>query len=133
GRKTARHILDIRIQASILMYDQDPWKFSARFRGAGQITAYAAIALWRRNRRILALNPAVIFGNLFRPRIIGTEAFPYRRRCQAADCIFFRALQEVAAIYIAMHVTVKQVQQFLWEITGVLSFHLRCLLNKRKA
>jgi hypothetical protein len=75
---------------------------------------------------------AVVFGDLLRPGVIRPEALPYRGSSQAADSVLFRSFQEVTAVDIAMHVTVKEVQQLLREIGGVLSFHVKCLLSSGK-
>ena len=82
------------------------------------------VALGRGDGDVLGLDAAVVFGHLLRPGVIGTEALPDRGSGQAADGEFLRAIQECAAVDIAVHVAVKKVQQLLRKIGRFLSFHV---------
>src|SRR5207237_10539724 len=69
----------------------------------------------------LGLDPLVVLGHLLRPGVIRTEAFKQRSNGHAANCEPLGAIEEGAAIDIAMHVLVEQIQQFLWVIGGFLT------------
>src|SRR6185437_14460118 len=132
GSQTARHILYIRIEAPILVHDEDPWRFPGRIGGPNQISPYAAVAVRGRDGCVLGLDPLIVLRNLFGPRIVGAKALPYGCSRQAVRCESFCALQKSAAIQFAVYVKIKQIQQFLGVVTCFLSFHSSCLLLTRQ-
>ena len=69
------------------------------------------------------MDARVVLGNLLRPSVVGTEAFPNRGGGQAPDGELLSALEEGAAVDSAVNVTVEKVKQFLGEIAGFLALH----------
>ena len=58
------------------------------------------------------------------PGVIGAQALPDGGGGDAADGEFLGAVQEVAAVDVAVDVPVEQVEQFLREVRGFFAFHL---------
>jgi hypothetical protein len=61
--------------------------------------------------------------NLYRPRIVRSKHVEECNCRQAADSKLLCTIEKLTAINAAMHVSVKQVQEFLREIGRFLSFH----------
>src|SRR5262249_8094486 len=64
-----------------------------------------------------------VLWDLLRPRVIGLERFEQRGHRHPADCKLGGAVEELPARDVAMHVQMKQIQQLLWKIGGLLSLH----------
>ena len=62
-------------------------------------------------------------GTCMRPGVIRPQHLEQRRRREPADGEFLRAVAEIAAINVAVHVTVEEIEQFLRKIGRLLSFH----------
>src|ERR1700680_326078 len=107
------------------MHHQHAGQLSSGLRWTGQVPPDVFVALWRGYRRVLGLDTAVVLGDLLRPRVIRAEALPDGRGSHAAYRELFRAIQEFAAVDIAVNVTVKEVQQLLREIRGFLPVHVK--------
>ena len=122
-RQPPRHILYVRIEATVLVHNQHRGQFSRGVCRADQVAADASIALRRRHGRRFSLDPAVVFLDLGRPRIIRPEHLEQRGRRYPADGKFLRAVEKLAAINAAVHVPVKQIQELLGEIGRFLSLH----------
>ncbi len=123
GSEAARDILDVRIQAAILVDHQDSRQLSVRLRRPDQVPADAAIALRRRDGRVFRLDAGVVLRDLLGPGVVRAQAFPDGRSGHAADGEFLRALQEAPAVEFPVDVLVKQIQQFLRIIGGFLALH----------
>src|SRR5438445_7881086 len=102
-----RYVLDIGIQAPVLVHHQYTGKLACTRGGTNQVSAYAPIALWRRYGLVPGLDAAVVFGDLLRPGVTGAQALPYRRCRHAAGRELFRSIQEFTASDIAVNVTVE--------------------------
>ena len=81
------------------------------------------LPLRRGHGRRLGLDALVVLGDLLRPGVVGAEALPDRRGGQAADGELLRAIQEFAAVDVAVDILVEQVEQLLRVIGRFLSFH----------
>jgi hypothetical protein len=60
---------------------------------------------------------------LLRQGVIGPEHIPQCRRRQAADGEFGSAIQKLAAVDAAMHVSMEKTKQLRIKITRLFSFH----------
>jgi len=125
-RETARDVLDIGVEATIFVDDEDR-REPGRVRRPHQVALDAAIALRRRHRGGFGLDPLVVRRNLDRPGVIRPQHLEERGGGQPADGEFLRAMQKPAAADRAMHVAVEQVQQPLREIRCRLSANRRLL------
>src|SRR5204863_9227803 len=88
-----------------------------------QIPLDGAVTLRRRNGRVLSLNSFVVLRHLLGPRVIGLEHVENSGRCQSADGVLACPVQERSAIDVPMDIQMKLVQQLLWKIGGLFSFH----------
>ena len=78
---------------------------------------------WRGDGNDLYLDPAVVFGDLLGPGIVRAQALKESANRQAADGEFLGPFEKSPAINVAVDIKIKQVQQFLREITRLLAFH----------
>jgi hypothetical protein len=98
------------IQAAVLMHHQDARQLSTGARRTHQVPAYRSIALRRLNGGRLGLDPLVVFGDLLSPGVVWPETLKDGHRGKTADREFLSALQESAAVDVAVNVAVQQVQ-----------------------
>ena len=117
-REPARDVLDVRVQATVLVHDQHHRQRLARLRRLDQIAARGAIAVGRRELEILGLQALVVGLDLLRHRELR------RQRGEQAGCRGRTngeargAEQESTAIDVAVHVLVEQPQHFRIEVVG---------------
>src|SRR5262249_18335916 len=122
-RQPARDILDVRVDAAVLVYHQNHGQFSGGIRRTNQVAADGPVALWRLHRCRLSLDAAVVLRDLDRPGVIGPEHLEQRSRRDPPDREFLRTVEKLAPVNFTVHVKVEQVQKLLREIGCFLSFH----------
>src|SRR5262249_10457399 len=110
-RQTARDILDIRIEAAVLMDDQNRWQLSGGIRRTHQVAGNTPVAFWRLHCRSFSVDAAVVFRDLDRPGVIRPEHLEQRRGGHPSDSELLRASEKFAPGNFPMHVKVEQVQK----------------------
>src|SRR5439155_2647040 len=123
GSEPPGDIFDIGIQTAVFMHDQHARQLATGIGRVHQVAADVAIALRRGNGGGFRLDPAIIFRDLLGPSEMRAQALEERGGSQATDSKLVRALQELTAVDIAVHILVKHVQQLLWKIARFLAFH----------
>src|SRR5262249_2055675 len=88
-----------------------------------QIALDAAVALRRRNHCGLARDPAVVFWNLDRPRVVWPQHLEECCCRHAAGGKLLRTVEKIAAAEPSMHVLIKQAREFLREVRCLFPFH----------
>jgi len=119
----ARDVLDVGIEAAVLVDDDDDRQLRGRIAWPDQITVDAAVAMRRWNRCRFGRNSAVPFRDLQRPSVVRFEHLEQCGCCYSANGKILRAVEKRAATDCAMHILVKQVQKPLRKIGRFLSFH----------
>ena len=69
------------------------------------------------------LNALVVLGNLLRPGVVRLQAFEEPGDRHSADGELAGAVEERAAIDVAVHVEVEEIEQLLRKVRGLPSFH----------
>src|SRR5690242_6705679 len=112
------------------MDDEDAGVFLLRFfHGMHEIPLDLGVAFGRWNRDHFGLDSTVVFGNLLRPGVIGTQALPDRHGGHASNGELLCAFKEGAPIHTAMYIDVEKVDKLLRILTCSLAFHVPCLLE----
>src|SRR5262249_53223904 len=123
GRKPPRDVLYVRIQPAVLVNHKHAGSLSGKLRWPREVSANRAIALRRLHGRVFRLDASVVLRDLLRPSIVGPKHLEERGRGEAVLRVALRAVQKFSALDVAVDILVKQVEQFLREITGFLPFH----------
>src|SRR5215469_5473510 len=108
--QTPSHIFDIRVQATILMYQQHSRELYTGVCRTDEIPADASGPLWRRYAHISGLEPLVVLGDLLRQSVIWPETFPDGHRRQTTHRVLLCGIEEGTATDLAVNVTIKYVQ-----------------------
>src|SRR5438034_2172929 len=123
-RETPGNVLDVRIQPTVLVHDENARQLAFR----GDRTHQVSTRLFRSLRRwileVFALQTPVVLGYLLGLRELGIQRVQQRRRGQSADGKPCGAIEEAATVDRAMNVLIEEVQEFLVEITRLLAVHI---------
>ncbi len=122
-RHTTRDILDVRIQAAILVHHQDGGQLALGFCRSDEVTAQSAVALGRGILDVAGFEACVVRGNLLRSGEVGTECEQQALGGGAGDGKPPSAVEKVAARQPPVHVLVEQVQRFGMKVFGGLTGH----------
>src|SRR5436309_7891879 len=121
--QTPRDVPDVRVQTAIFMDKQDRRQFPFRISRCHQIAAGFGVALRGRIAKFLTLDSRIGGGNLLSQKKVRLEGFEHGCRCHAAHGILRSAVNKLTAVDATMHVTVKQIQNFLRKIACFHSLH----------
>src|SRR5215469_493450 len=105
------------------MNDQYARQLFSGGRGTYVITANRGITLGRGNTFISGKKPFIILRDLLGKSVIRAQTFPDTQRREPTNRVFLRRIEEGAPGDLTMHVTIKQVEEFLRKISRFLSFH----------
>jgi hypothetical protein len=105
------------------MDDQHAGQLAGGVRWFGQIAFDRARAGGRRVAHHLGLDALVVFGDLLPQRKIGAQGGQQRRCGHAGRGEFLGAFQKTPPVQGAVHIGIKQNQQFLVKVLGGLAFH----------
>ena len=94
--EAARDVLDVRIEAAVLVNDEHRRQLAAGVRRPNQIALDRAVAFRRLHRFVPNGDPLVVLGHLLGPGVVGLQAFPDGERRQPADGELVGAIEEVA-------------------------------------
>ena len=94
--QTPGDILDIGVQAAVLMYHHHGGQFSHRSRGLHQIASHIAIAVGRGVGDVIGDNIGVVEADLLGQSIIRRHDAQKRRRRQSADGKLRRLIKKLA-------------------------------------
>jgi hypothetical protein len=116
-------VLDVRIQSTVLVNDEDARQLAFRVRRHREVAPGLGVSLRRRVLDGLGLDPLVVFRNLLGSDELRIQLIEQHRRGHPSGRILRSALQEPAPVERAVHVLIEQIQQPLVEILGRLPFH----------
>src|SRR4051812_18616044 len=105
------------------MYDKDSGPLAVSLGWSHQIAADGSVSGGRVHRRTFLFNARVILRYLFRPSIVRAQRFEQCGCGPSSDCKFLSTLKEVSARYVAVHIFIKEVQQFLRELARFSPLH----------
>ena len=131
--QTSSDVLDVRVEPAIFMDHEHSGQFLVRVGRTNEISADAPVSPGRRDGLITGPQPFVVLRDLLSKQVIGAKTFPDGRRGQTAEGKPLCRLQKRSTAYLAVNVTIEDVQQFLWEIGRFLSFHNRSISNTNSA
>jgi hypothetical protein len=118
-RQPSRDVLDVGIEAAILVNHDDRGELAARRGGPHQIAVDMAGAVGGGHCELFRLEAIVILRHLYRPSVIGPEHLDQGRRGHGRGGEFLRACQEFAPADAAMHIGIQQVEKFLRKVGGI--------------
>jgi hypothetical protein len=117
-----RHVLDVRIEAAVLVDDEDGREPVVVGRPR-QIAADASVPLRRRDDDSLRPDPPVVGLNLDRPGVVGFEHLKKRRGRGACGRECLRPFQEGAAAHATIDIEVEEIEKLLRKVRRFLPFH----------
>jgi hypothetical protein len=123
-RQAAGDVLDVRVQAAVLVHDQHTGQLACRAGGPREVPPHARVPLGRRVGEVLGLQALVVLGNLLRLGEPGVQRIEQHRGRHSTGGVLRRLVQEAAAINRTVHVGVEQDQHLGVEIVRGLAFHV---------
>jgi len=130
-RETPRDILDMRIEAAILVDDEDAGNFPGPERRCDEIPAHRARALRRRILDVARLDPRVVLLDLLCERELRGERLEQHRSGDAADRILARGVKEPAAVDEPVDVAIEPAQDFRMKIGSGFPVHVSSFVEWR--
>ncbi len=123
GGEAAHHVLDVGVQAPVLVDHQHGRLGLGGTGGEGQKPPHGARALGGGVFHVLGFDPSIVGWHLLCPRVPGLERLqdPEGGGSTAED--FGGALEEVPALDEPVHVAVEELQHLLREVAGLLALH----------
>ncbi len=121
--KPPRDILDIGVEAAILVHDDHCGQLAGGGGGAGEQSVHVAMTLRRGIGDPLGSDRGIVGRHLLGERIIGAHLAQDRGGGQAAHGIFPGAVEKFALGDLAMRVEVIELEQFRGEVPGGQSGH----------
>jgi hypothetical protein len=122
-RQPPRDVLDVRVQAAILVDDEDRRELRVIGLRAGEETPDLPAAFGRPVRDVFGADPGVVGRDLLRECVVRAEPLEQRLGRHAAHREGGRTTDEVATAQSAVRVVVVEVEQLLIEVPGLFSFH----------
>ena len=126
-RDATSDVLDVRIQPAVLVHHQDAGELAGGRGGPDQVATHLPLAPGRRVLDHAGLEALVVLRDLLGLGEARAERIEEHRGGHAADGVLGRALEEAAAVDVAVHVLVEEVQEFLVEIGRGLAIHVGVL------
>ena len=120
--EASRHVLDVGVQATVLVDDEDAREL-LRVGRPDEIAFDFTIPLGRGHGFRRRADARVVGLDLDRPGVVRLQHLEQRRGARPADGELLGACEERAPAHAAVHVDVEQVQQFLREVRRLLSAH----------
>ena len=117
-RHAARHVLDVGVEAAVLVHHHDARHRTLHARRAHEVGAHLAVALRRGVAHVFGAEAGVGEAHLLRQRVVRRERGEQGRSRQAAHREARRAVEEVAAAQAAVHVAVVELEELRVEILG---------------
>ena len=111
----------MRVQAAILVDDQDERELAAGLGQSREITAHFAVAARGVDLDVLGFEARVVRPNLLGFGELGAQRFQQARGGHAADGELRRALEEAAAVERAVHVRVEELEHLRVKIARCLT------------
>jgi hypothetical protein len=123
GGETARHVLDVGVEAAVLMDHDDAGRLAGPRRGR-QVPAHLPGALGRLVVEALRLDARILRLHLLGEGEIRREHLQEAQRRDPADGIDRRAVEELAARDAPMDVAVEELHHFRGEVCRRLPIHV---------
>ena len=122
-RESSRDVLDVRVEATIFVDDDNAGQFARGVRGPRKISTHGSRALRRRVGQKFGLDASVVLGDLLAESKVRPQAFQHRRGGETADSILAGTIEKIAAVEPTVDITIEQLENFGRKIGGLHSFH----------
>ena len=116
-REATRDVLDVRVEAAILVHDQHHrWRPAAGLGGPHEVATATPVPTRRVVLDVARVDAFVAWPDLLRLRVAGTQRAEHAGRSQSAEREPTDAREELPAIDVAVHVLVEHVQHLGIEV-----------------